>query len=61
MLATRAAVIAPVIAPTPIAISNPSLFRRIWAAAILVFGLAATVAWAGLLGYGLVTLVRLAL
>jgi hypothetical protein len=60
MLATKAAVIAP--ARIPIAIPRPSsLFQRGWPAALLVLGSAASVAWTVLLGYGLVTLVRLAL
>jgi len=62
MLATSAAITAPVIVPIPIVIpGRSSLFQRVWPPALLVLGAAASVAWTALLGYGLVTLVRLAL
>jgi hypothetical protein len=41
--------------------ARSSLFQRIWPAAVLVLGAAASLAWTALLGYGLITLVRLAL
>ena len=39
---------------------SSSLFQRIWAPAILILGLALTIAWTALLGYVLALLVRLA-
>jgi hypothetical protein len=60
MLATSAAITAPVIVPIVIP-GRSSLFQRVWLPALLVLGAAASVAWTALLGYGLVTLVRLAL
>jgi hypothetical protein len=60
MLATSAAITAPVIVPIVIP-GRSSLFQRVWPPALLVLGAAASVAWTALLGYGLVTLVRLAL
>jgi hypothetical protein len=62
MLATRAAVMAPAIVPIPRVIPARSpLFQRIWPIAVLALGSAASLAWTALLGYGLITLVRLAL
>jgi hypothetical protein len=62
MLATRAAVMAPAIVPIPSVIPGRSpLFQRIRPIAVLALGSAASLAWTALLGYGLVTLVRLAL
>jgi hypothetical protein len=62
MLVTRAAVMAPAIVRIPRVIpARSSLFQRIWPAAVLVLGAAASLAWTALLGYGLITLVRLAL
>jgi hypothetical protein len=62
MLATSAAITAPVIVPIPIVIpGRSSLFQSVWPPALLVLGTVASVAWTALLGYGLVTLVRLAL
>jgi len=45
------------IAPAAAA-ANP-IFHRIWPLAAIAFGLALTVAWIFLLGYGLVTLIEI--
>jgi hypothetical protein len=47
-------------APTTAAATNSALIDRIWPAAIIIFGLGLTVAWAALLGYGLVSIINLA-
>jgi hypothetical protein len=48
-------------APTAIAATtNSSLIDRIWPAAIIILGLVVNVAWVALLGYGLVSLIKLA-
>ena len=39
----------------------PTNRRAIWPTAVIAFGLGLTVAWMGLLGYGLVKLIELAL
>ncbi len=48
------------IAPSARATSNETLFQRIWPKAFVAFALAVNCAWIALLGYGLVSLVRLA-
>ena len=48
----------------PIALTAPAthaLFHQFWPRAVIACGLGLTAAWAGLLGYGLVTLMMLAL
>ena len=48
-------------APTTAAATNSApLIDRIWPAAIIIFGLGLTVAWAAFLGYGLVSIIKLA-
>jgi len=34
------------------------LFQRVWPPAIIILGSVLTVAWIGLLGYGIVTLIK---
>lgn len=49
------------VVPVPVAVANSSsLFQRILVLAVLILGLGLTVAWAALLGYGLILLVGLA-
>ena len=47
------------IAPTvPVVVRDPaSYFHQMWPPAVVAFGLGLTVAWASLLGYGLIELV----
>ena len=48
----------------PISLTAPAagtLFHQIWPPAVIACGLGLTGAWAGLLGYGLVSLIALAL
>jgi uncharacterized protein DUF6455 len=47
------------IAQTALAPADDTLVDRIWSRAIILFGLALTVAWTCLLGYGLVTIIKL--
>lgn len=49
------------IAQTAPALATEPLFHRIWQPATIAFGLGLTAAWACFLGYGLVTLMMLAL
>ena len=43
------------------AVGNPTFnFHQIWTPAVIALGLGLTVAWASLLGYGLIELVGLA-
>jgi len=48
------------IAPTAQATHTNTLFHRIWPPAIIMFGLGLTAAWMALLGYGLVSLIKIA-
>jgi hypothetical protein len=57
MLTKSEFAIMPVEARVP---SSARLFHRIWAPAALFIGLALTLAWTALLGYGLVNAVALA-
>ena len=41
--------------------ANDKLFPRIWPAAVIALGFVLTVAWVALLGYGIISLVRIAL
>jgi hypothetical protein len=43
------------------AYSEPVSFRPAWPLALVILGLGLTVAWTGMLGYGLVELVAMAL
>jgi len=42
------------------AASKETLFQRVWPAAFVIFALGVNAAWMALLGYGLISLVRLA-
>lgn len=57
MWSKTAITIAPAATPIP---SSAALFHRIWPPAVLVMGSALTLAWAALLGYGIVNAVALA-
>jgi hypothetical protein len=57
MLTKPEVVIVPAAASVP---SSARLFHRIWAPALLFIGVALTLAWTVLLGYGLVNAVALA-
>ena len=62
MLATTTAISVPAQLPIPTAIPRPSsLFHRVWPPVVSALMMAATVAWASLLVYGLVKLGELAL
>jgi uncharacterized protein (DUF697 family) len=41
-------------------IKTPSLFQRIWPTAVIIFGLAITAAWIGLLGFSLIWIIKAA-
>jgi hypothetical protein len=43
------------------AVKNDSLLHRVWPAAVIIVGFVLNAAWVALLGYGLVSVVRLAL
>jgi len=43
-----------------VGIKTPSLFQRIWPATVVIFGLAITVAWIGLLGFSLIWIIKAA-
>jgi hypothetical protein len=47
-------------APVTQKAANDKLFPRIWPAAIITFGFVLTVAWVALLGYGIISLIRIA-
>lgn len=40
---------------------NATLFHRIWPAAVVLFGFGLNAAWVALLGYGIVSILKLAL
>ncbi len=48
------------LAPSARATSDENLFQRIWPKAFVAFALAVNLAWVALLGYGVISLVRLA-
>jgi hypothetical protein len=48
------------IAPAGSVASDTNLFHRIWPAAVIILGLLLNAAWVILLGYGLLSLIRLA-
>ena len=48
------------IAPSAQATQTNRLFDRIWPPAIIIFGLGLTAAWIALLGYELVSLIKIA-
>jgi len=51
----------PLEVPPIIAADPKALFHRVWPTALIILGLGVSVAWTALLGYGAVTLVRMAL
>jgi len=50
----------PAISSTAYAASNSGLFHRIWPAGVIILGFVLNAAWVLLLGYGLLSLIRLA-
>jgi hypothetical protein len=48
------------IAPTASTASNTGPFHRIWPIGVIILGLGLNAAWVALLGYGLLSLIRLA-
>ena len=48
------------IGPTAQATQTNTLFHRIWPKTLVIFGLGLTAAWSALLGYGLVSLIKIA-
>jgi hypothetical protein len=42
-------------------VSKPRIHNSIWPIAVITFGLSLTAAWIGLLGYGLIKLIELAI
>lgn len=48
------------IAPIASTTTNTSPFHRIWPISVIILGLVLNAAWVALLGYGLLTLIRLA-
>jgi hypothetical protein len=48
------------IAPSVPAPEDSTVFHRIWPASLILFGMALNIVWLGLLGYGLLSMIKMA-